>query len=123
MRLQVGLTQRGQTHQACFRGSGLVAEAVVTWHLPRFESVIVVAYPVLFPITLHHIPESDIDAKFEPSVEVLVAQWTLTLLFAVPVPADAGLTEIVPTWDRNGLGENLQTDGTQELILRQERAG
>lgn len=78
---------------------------------------------MMFLKILHNLPESGVDTKLEPFVEFLIAQWALTLLFAFPVPGDTGLAEVVSTWNRNRLGENIQTDGTLELILRQERAG
>lgn len=117
------LTERGQTHQTCFGGFELVAKAAVTWHLSWFDWVIIVSDPVVFPEILHNLPESSVDTKFEPSVEVLVAQWALTLLFTFPVPSDTGLAKVVSTWSRNGLSENIQTGGAQELILRQGSAG
>lgn len=123
MRLEVHLTVRRQTHQTSFRCLERVARAVVTWHLSWFDWGIVGSYLIMFLEILHNLPESGVDTKFEPFVELLFAQRTLTLLFAFPVPGDTGLAKVVSTWNRNRLGENLQTDGAQELILRQETAG
>lgn len=116
------LTIRCQTDQTCFRSSELVAKTTVTWYLSLFNWVIIFSCNRIFLEILHNFLKFYVDAKFEPLVELLVAQWTLTVLFVLPVPADTGLAEVVSTWNRNGLRENIQTDGAQELIFRQEAA-
>lgn len=97
--------------------------AAIAWHLSWLDWVIIVSYHMVFPEILNNLPESCVDTQFDPFVEVLVAQGTLTLLFASPVSGNTGLAKVVSTWSRNRLSENIQTDGAQELILRQERAG
>lgn len=72
---------------------------------------------------LHNLPESDVDTKFELFVELLVAQWTLTLLFVFPVFGETGFAEVVSTWNRNRLSEDIQADGALELIFCQKTAG
>lgn len=72
---------------------------------------------------LHELLVSGVDTKFEPFVELLVAQRAHALIFAFPVLGVTGLAEVVSTWSRDRLGENVQTDGADELIFRQKRAG
>lgn len=123
MRLQVRLTERGQTHQTSFNSLETVARAAVTWHLSWFEQGMIVCSPVVLHEILHNLPESTVDTKLKLFAEVLVAQWALAQRFAFPVLRDTGFAKVVSTWSRNRLSENIQTDGAEELILGQERAG
>lgn len=123
MRLQVHLTERGQTHQTSFNSLETVARAAVTWHMSWFEWGMIVSSPVVLQEILHNLPESTVDTKLQLFAEVLVAQWALAQLFAFPVLRDTGFAKVVSAWSRNRLSENIQTDGAQELILGQERAG
>ena len=64
----------------------------------------------MFLKILDNFPESCVDTKFEPFVELFIAQWTLTLLLACPVPGETGFAEVMSTWDRDRFGENFQAD-------------
>lgn len=114
---------RDQTLQTGFGGFELFASAAVTWHLSRFDWDIVVSLYTLFLELLHDLPEPCVDAQFEAFAELFVAQWTQTLVFALPVPGDTGLAEVVSTWNRNRLDEEIHADGARELIFRQQTIG
>uniref|UniRef100_A0A674MLK0 Uncharacterized protein n=1 Tax=Takifugu rubripes TaxID=31033 RepID=A0A674MLK0_TAKRU len=65
-----------------------------------------------------------VDVKLWTFAEGLLANGTEINTVApsssVPVGRDAPLTEAMSTWSRDGVLEDLETDGTRELILTQK---
>lgn len=68
-----------------------------------------------------------VDVKLWTFAEGLLANGTEVDAAApppsVPVGRDAALTEAMSTWGRDGVLEDLETDGTRELILTQKGSG
>lgn len=61
-----------------------------------------------------------VDLEMWSSFKCFLTDWTLADWRALPVGCDTGQAEVVSTWSGNWLSKHVQTDGTKELLLRQE---
>lgn len=64
----------------------------------------------------HELQDEGVDLEVGPRFEVLLADGAAAGAGAVPVGADAAHAEVVPTRRGDGLDQDVQADGTQELV-------
>lgn len=68
-------------------------------------------------------PQNSVNTNIRPLMEGLLTHGTLIQRAGFPVSQDAALAEVVPTGDRYGIGEHIETDGAVHLLFGQVPSG
>ena len=106
VRLQVGLTVGGQTHQTGLQSPELPPNADITRHLPRPDDRLIVT-DVHHLKNTYNVSERCVDTKHRSYRKCLLAQGTLAIITAVPVLLNTTLTVVVSTGCGHWVSEEL----------------